>query len=325
MNNFERCLAILQGTHQTLNEMIKVGTECDGNIVIGFDKWIYIFNPDDDDKVLYETILNNILSYFSPVDVIHKVSKKYIDNMTLISLLKIIKEHAFDVFIGFINDNSLVVDTKFHHDPQSSVLLHKIMKQLDVKKLNTVEDLESYGTFDRTEFFKETPNVGFHGTTSDKLVSILKYGLVPSTNLNWITTLKKPILFFSTRKLQPLYHAIRGYNRDKSNLPIIIEFNIPAKQYIVQDYDMEEFAGIADIYDLVSRKTAISNKPLVLSKEFGLYGYTKTIKPNFITGIYVPDKNVVAFSKEHYNGEFKRLDSFIKLNKEDALEYIYEL
>lgn len=166
-----------------LNEMIVSGIEKSGSTVIAFNKWIYILNPKDNNKKLYKEILDNMLDLFSDLE--ERYPKGYFESMNLNTLINIIKKNVFDAFVGFIDGKNLIVDMKYQMDFKTSNLIFKVMKQLNLDNLVTPKDFENFETIEKKNISNSIPQIGYHGTTSDNLESILQYGLIPKSGSNW--------------------------------------------------------------------------------------------------------------------------------------------
>ena len=302
-----------------MDEMIVKGEIKSGNYVLVVERYIFVFDLDINNQELFSDILVEISKVHPSFK---EKNKLQLDGATLEDLIKLIRLYVPDAFIGFIKEGKLVVDSKYHRDPKCSNLIYKVTSQLKLKYEYPV-DHSIWAVHDTSKSIP--PSIAYHGTSYRQLDSILKYGLLPSDCSSWGIEIKnnKKLLFISTQLLQPIFHALRRSAIDNS-LPVIIEFNIPSSDYLVQDYDIENYVGKSELYNLIdSERTTLSTKSFSLSKEFGLYGYIKAIKPSFITHVFIPNKYVLTNNKGvDYKYLFGKLDNYNRLTLEKAKEYM---
>lgn len=267
---------------------------------------------------------------------IHRnIPNEYLDELyytryDIRTFYKELMQYANDILFGkFENDNISFFSSISHlkYDKDFSNLMLKIKNQLHIDEWI---DTDGYNFIKDENALANFPNVGFHGTSSKYLTSIRRLGLrYDQSETNWKNITQnanhRNTIFFSSGKMNALFHAnkVFAYHNIESTLsyyPIIVEFIIPSKEYIVQDFDVERMTGNTDSHTLrytkpsMVIKTALSNKPLPLSKEFGIYGYAGHILPKYIQAIWVPkllNKNSVEYG----------LEDFIRLMPKDASDY----
>ena len=292
-----------------MTEMFVVGPKPkDQDYVIAFDKWIWILNdemPDKDEviKKVVKTLQDDLgLQDDEVEDLISDDVYDFITN---------IQEHYGDVLVGQINGKTLHLYDygSFKLDPKSSVLVKKVVNQLKLSSASYVEDFDSTETKVTKKKMKGIiSDVAYHGTTSEYLESIMSIGLRADdekSNYKEQGITHDELVFFSSRIGEAMHHAIHTASK-VGGIPIILEFDIPDKDLIIADYDVEKMTGTDRHYTGVGKdiepKTYIDD-PDKLSKSFGVYGYKGNIKPVFIKRVYVSTKGQDVYSIT----EFKKM------------------
>jgi hypothetical protein len=222
-----------------------------------------------------------------------------------------------DIFIGKILENgqSLYIYNFGDFDGEHSPYFQQILRQLDIDNVIEGGHIGDEGVkFITNSEIKSMPDIGFHGTSSKYLTSILRHGIQKDRPSNWKDVQHTKYIFFSTKTIKPLFHAM-NIAKSQNSKPIIIEFKIPNKNYITHDFDIEKYTGTSDIYaDIESdiKKKAISNKPMSLSKNKGIYAYIGSIEPQYIKAVWCPKKDSKYFFEE----------DFIRLTPKEAIEHL---
>jgi hypothetical protein len=225
-----------------------------------------------------------------------------------------------------INDELVIVPlAKF--DIRSSNITHKIYNELGLHFLDSIYEYD-YDPLDEYDYltieeYSNFPSIGFHGTSSKYLTSILRLGIrYNSGNTNWENVVKndthKHIIFFSTKSETPLFHANTLIKKQSDgSIPIIIKFEIPSKKLVVHDYDIERDVN-SDKYKPIyvksksPKKKTFTNNPMTQSLHVGIYGYLGNIPPKFITGVAIP-------KFPNSDKQFEK-DDFIMLEPREALK-----
>lgn len=328
MNNFQHLLNILQEEsceqlavkqqNQLLNEMIVYGDKVDDNYVVAFNKWIFLFNKKDaidSFKVIIQK-LQQVFPHNSFINELGLIYDKQYYEKNIEELLKELHDEVKDTLVGFLHDDKLYVYGFVSLDIIHSVICKKVLKQLNMSQYAIdITNFEHVKTISDDEL-KTFPNIGFHGTSSSRLSSIIRKGIQPGNLMNW-SNIKNidtsGLIFFSTNSIAPLFHSTHVSAIDV-NSPIIIEFEIPDKNRVVPDYDVEMYTGIVQQYKRRHTyfKKAISNKPLSLSKELGIYAYKGTILPQKFKAIWITKEK-----KEYYT-----IDDFVRLKPKDAIKQL---
>lgn len=216
-----------------------------------------------------------------------------------------ISDHTADMLVARVSGDTMRLSGAFDDsfDPQSSLLIQKVFKELGLKTLvvETMEDEEMYFDF---QVEAKVPDFAYHGTTTTHLMRILKLGLRPNqANSNWeamgITHRDK--LFFTTKASLAMFHSYNA-SQHAEGLPMVIRFMIPDKEKIIPDYDVETEANPATtkqrhydelrhVQDQAHSNSKSSYSAERLTKEKGIYGYTGSIMPKFIKEIYILTEN----------------------------------
>jgi hypothetical protein len=307
-----------------LKEMIVYGDQLPYRYVIAFKKWIFIFDMDDlfpTLKLIIEKLnevfpTNNIksLNFFAfDIELYSKDIKAVFYDL---------KQNVCDIFCGMLDDTAkhIIVYDQHPFDVYHSYLTEQIMRQLKLDGYEVKMFLDNDYKMVKGDDLKKFPDIGFHGTSSLYLSKILREGIIEGkATKNWPLSDKidsSGIIFFTTHSIKALFHANRTSSKDgTSGIPIIIEFKIPDKSKVIQDYDIEVFSGQVEQYERVktSYKRAISSKPLSLSKEMGIYGYRGRIPIGMIKAIWIPKES---------NPDNYVANDFIRLLPKDAAKHL---
>lgn len=301
--------------HYYLQEMIVSGKPEEGSYIVAFNKWIWVLDEETPDKNIIKDIISKI-----PED----IDTEYVEDETedTYDFITSLSESVEDILIGRLTDNELYIEARgsFTLDPKSSILVKKVVKQLGIDSVSYMEDLESTETsVHKTDIKGKIPSTVYHGTSSNYLISISKIGLHPSkSESNYLDQgiAHHDKIFFSTRIGEAMHHATHTAHK-QGGVPIILEMKIPDKAKIVADYDVEDMTGKNEFYNYHYRgeRKVSQDKPMSLSKEFGVYGYKGNIKPRFIDSVYVSTKGEDA--------EVYSIDEFVELDMKEALEELF--
>jgi hypothetical protein len=297
-----------QYSEDTINEMLVVGDK-NNDMIIAFDKWIYLVNDDDTD-IEMQNIKDEIATNLN--------FEQYDEAASMYDFMIRISETYPDVLVGNIRDKNLYIQnySSFKLDPKSSILVKKVVDTLKLKSVN-VSQRDYDVKVPKKKIVGEIPDIAYHGTTSKYLDGILRIGLRPNERgSNWADQgiEHRDKIFFTTLIDEAMGHA-RMTAHKKGGIPIILELQIPDKDLMIADYDVEGETGAHEFYDyhVQSNKSTYKSKPMSLSKEFGIYGYKGNIKPVFIKNIYVAIKPA---------DEVYSMDDFKKMKPKTAARYI---
>jgi len=279
-----------------LNEMIVIGKPQDQKYVVAFDKWIYVLENEPNEEVFLDILkklglderdeLDNLVKNFDFED-----TCQFINN---------VGEYLGDVLIGQINGKNLYLYdyNSFKADPKSSILIKKVVQQLKLNSASYIEDIDSTETkITKKKIKAEIPDIAYHGTSSKYLSAILSKGLMAGeadSNYAKQGIYHPKLIFFATRIGEAMHHS-QTTTSQKGGVAIIIEFQIPDKDQIIADYDVEKMTDKDSYYGDTGQRSkyfakSFKQDPDKLSKHFGVYGYKKRIPASFIKAVWVATK-----------------------------------
>jgi hypothetical protein len=211
-----------------------------------------------------------------------------------------------DIISGYIENEFFYIDRKgYTPDPVSSVMVNKIVKQLKIKKVKLVNIPDIFNpdydviNYDPSIIKGKTPDIAYHGTASVYLKDILRIGIRPNRSPSNYSIKHNKLIFFTTSLFNALEYAKSAVdNNPKDCVPIVIKFEIPDKDLIIADYDIERFSGIDKYYKHIEKKyniNPISYKndidPDKIAKELGTYGYRGVVNPTNIKSVFLYNIN----------------------------------
>lgn len=178
--------------------------------------------------------------------------------------------------------NMIIYDQYFPmiKDPKESVLFKKVVREL--KPSNVKFQSDEFKNIDKGGFYtrRNTDKVFYHGTSSDKLLSIMRKGLDKnSINMNYPESVRKIIggqTFITSNFRYALSHANLNSKVDDS-YPVVISFVVRFEDLLQPDYD-------------VKRTSPNDQKALKVSREMGIYGYKGNILPTDFEEIFISPK-----------------------------------
>lgn len=302
-----------------LNEMLIVGTPGDEKYVIAFDKWIYVLENEPNEEVFLDILKKLGLDERDEFDNL----VKNFDFEDTYQFITDVEENLGDVLIGQINGKNLYLYDygSFKADPKSSILIKKVVQQLKLNSASYIEDIDATETkITKKKMKAEIPDIAYHGTSSKYLSAILSKGLMAGeagSNYAKQGIYHPDLVFFATRIGESMGHATTTSSQ-KGGVAIIIEFQIPDKDQIIADYDVEKMTKKDTYYTNTGERgkyqaQAYKQDPDKLSKHFGVYGYKKRIPASFIKAVWVATKP----SDELYN-----IKDFKKMKPKTALKQI---
>ena len=254
----------------------------------------------------FRTLNSRIKSHVKPHPGLNKDSKygplQTDDFGTFIGYMS---ETAPDIVVGeyYPEKNAIIVWNGAGVLPKSSLNVKKIVKQLGIETVtyrhidyttSSNDDIEV--DYKPKQLQGGIPDVAFHGTDSNSLSNILKYGIDPGRGEGKFKDrgiIHRDHVFFTSTFEEALYYAYHSRTVSKKNkkwhaYPIIIEFKIPDKSLIYQDYD-------ADISTTSPRhfqrpmgepRDKAQMKAMGLSRETGKWSYKGRIPASHILWVY---------------------------------------
>jgi len=228
------------------------------------------------------------------------------------------------VLIAGIDGNrlNLMNQGSYNFDPQSSILIKKLVKALG---LSGVSRPTAVGQDDDDEWTGgssikgKVPDIVYHGTTTAYLPGIMKLGLKPGERKTNYEAVDHPeAIFFASRFDEAWQHALhttsqvsygggsikkraamamrgRGLQKTVDTEPVVIGMHIPDPAKLIPDYDIDQGAEGTnfDYIDAKTREAAkkygpkMKGKSMSLSQEFGIYGYKGRIPAKFMTEYHI--------------------------------------
>ena len=279
-----------------LNEMIVVGNPQDQKYIVAANKWIWILEDEPNEEVFLDILKKLGLDERDEFDNLVN-NFDFEDTYTFITNLQ---EQFGDILVGQIQGKTLYLYNygSFKSDPKSSILVKKVISQLKLNSAKYTEDIDSTETkVPKKKMTGNIPDIGYHGTSSTYLNAILSKGLKAGeagSNYAKQGIYHEDIIFFVTRIGEAMHHSITTAEQ-KRGIPIILEFNIPDKDQIIADYDVEKMSNKDIYYGDTGERGKYQSKAYQqdldkLSKHFGVYGYKQRIPASFIKYVWVATK-----------------------------------
>jgi hypothetical protein len=222
--------------YQLITEMVERFGEPDGDTVVGHQGNIWRFTDSKTPGLLQDIAQKTGLDEEESWD---DMEQQAIENRP-------------DIFVGRITDDNYLQNASyeaFTHGAESP-LVKKIVKFYKLEGYRSAtDDQGEEETFWPSELKGEYPDWAYHGTNSEALESILKYGLNPSEDnaTNWNFAFSDKI-YLTTRENLAIFHANNSASKQKSN-PILLRVQIPDKNRITADYDVAKTYGMSDVAD----------------------------------------------------------------------------
>ncbi len=296
---------LLENWRQFLIEMIVRG-EANGEYVVAFKKNIWRF-----DKIIDPDIAEEISNTLK-ID-----EEEWGDFYDLMDAL----EGRSDILLGTVDEHYKVLYLhgygSFRFDPQSSILVKKVIKELGLSSVSYTSSDDDERTVRKHNIKGQIPRNVYHGTSTNYIQGLLRFGLVPNrkeTNYEGISHPES--VFFTSRTEEALHHAKHTANR-VGGLPVVIELSVPNKNLIIPDYDIDIGAGDTGCYDYICAKLRKNQRgnmegdSLSLSREFGIYGYKGRVPASFFSSFYLPE------NQEEW--EYTPFRDFFEADKEEVL------
>ena len=297
-----------------LNELFVKG---DGDYVIAKGSNVWLIDDYPDEEIAAE--INKALEIEGEWEEVWDLKQLLDDDM------------RSDVLFGEKERNDLNLYTigSFKLDPQSSILVKKVVKQLGIKN---VTQQSGAGEGDDTEYTSkwaiegEIPSTFYHGTSTAYLENIFKLGLKPGESKTNYDGIEHPdAVFFSSRFDEAQTHASHTVNKVGGD-PVILELSAPNKNLLIPDYDIDVGSGDTGCYDYICQMlrnkqslfSKMKGESFSLSKEFGIYGYSGRVPSKFITGYYIlmnPEETGIDVN-------FASRDEYTEMTPEEAKTYV---
>lgn len=286
-------ISILEENRQLFIEMIAVGSADRDYYIIAYKSKLW--KLDADISKINSDVLNDIKDIFG-----YSITPN--DNFNNISRMIINMNYGNNeiLFGKMTNGKLIIIDKSFPmiKSPRESVLFKKVVETLHPREISF--ESGRFDTIDR-EFFEKgiyEENTYFHGTSSNKLMNIIRFGLDKHTvNSNYpkkVKEINRGRTFITSNFEYALSHAVRTALNDDA-YPAVIEFRVRFEDLLQPDYD-------------VMRTTPDALKALKISREMGIYGYSGNIIPQDFKNIYY-SKERYFNSDQYSNEQFKKVDA----------------
>lgn len=163
-----------------------------------------------------------------------------------------LRDNRPDVLFGNVTNGELYLSNSTLNNPVVTPLIKKIVQELGLRGVNSEEstfdgDSEEH-YYHKNELTGKLPEVLYHGTSSDKVREISRYGLRPNQDSNWEEQgITHDGLVFGAPSYQgALFHANRTsgisyeteYLEPDDPFPVILAFKVPDPNQIEPDYDV---------------------------------------------------------------------------------------
>lgn len=291
--------------------------ELEGSAIVAYRDSIWIIPVDLDGDEL-DNVVNSIDT--------HTKNDSDVDVETVYDLISDLNDSRPDILAGYITDNMISFsDYNGGHSPQSSPLIKKVIKQLNldgVTKSAFVVDDNIDIHFHKDKLKGDLKGPFFHGTTTRYLRDIMKKGLVPKPeNSRWddepgnYDFAYDDRVFLTNMFDVAAFHANRGKNND-GTVPVIIQFkDVPDHSLITLDYDMARMYSDDETLDKENyshratehpfnkkrrEKNHERHKKTNINKMTGIFAYKGRVPAKMIDAIYFPsgldDNNIYTKS-----------------------------
>jgi hypothetical protein len=248
------------------------------------------------------------------------------------------EESRSDVLIGTLSDNILYLQEvgALSFDPKSSILIKKVVKALGAQGVESPGHIDNSDRTYRYEIKGDINDIGYHGTTEKYLRDILSLGIKPGeSETNYPGIVHNDAVFFSSKFSEAQHHATHAVSRPvnpgsykKDSIggdPMIIEFEIPDKDLIIPDYDVDMGSENTGRYDYVEQRpkedgSKMKGRAMPLSREMGIYGYSGRIPASFIKAYYILLNSEQTLNQDEMFYASK--DDYTRLTPDEALNYM---
>lgn len=324
---------------EILNEMIiRTGKPIDGNTVVAFGAYIWMFNSGADQQDQDERKILKDIQEKTGIRLRSIRQKNSTSDVNFEDVENEIRDNRPDILLASIYNNQLYIrDTTSQHFPASSPLVKKVMKQLGLYKV-TISRSDWEGDDDEAEFRThelkgDIPDIVYHGTCTRYASSILRTGLRPTDNANWMDqNLKfRDKIFLTADENNAMFHANR--QAEKLNCaPVVIATRIPDRNLITMDYDVatmfygaspktkktgyhKEIKAAAKNQSWRTKhvKTIQKFNPKTdFTKASGIFAYKGSIRPSFFVGFISTLSEEGHLSLSNKGFEFDNIQEFKK-------------
>lgn len=320
----------------TINELIQIDFRKNKNnkenvYILVYNQYVFFFDESDTDKSSFSKILDILEKDNHPILKNEYLLKDLKKEDNVYSFISSLAENSSDFIGANLRDGELILISSTENiNPISSIQLKKLVNLIKPKKISYTNYNDDYKTVTRKKILGGIPDKFYHGTSSDKINSILKYGLdkkfFSGSNFEKQNIYHEDVIFLNALFDNAIFYAKNASNNsgDASSFPVIIELEIPDKNLLVPDYDAE-FSSVNKQYYLDIMNFDTKSEPETkksgfrVSKEMGKWGYRGRIPPKFIKWLWIFDTIDKKWKK-------MKPDTWLKLtNKYDMYDIRYIL
>ena len=302
---------------ELLSEMFVKGHE-DGNNIVAYRENLWKLRDDVDEEDPVRDEISQAL----------KMDDAWIDVHELRDLL----EDSPDVLIGEYDGGSyseLYIHRggSFQLDPKSSILVKKVVKALGANGASYAPmggdgDPEFVGSY---QLKGKVADTMYHGTTSNYLTGLMKFGLVPGEKETNYEGIEHPnAVFFSSRFDEAQHHATHTASKVGGD-PVVLELKVPDPALLIPDYDVDMGAGDTGCYDYICKtirdksSQSLDADSFSLSREVGIYGYKGRVPAVNISSYYILMNAEMEMGDDmHYAGK----EQYTEATPEEAAVYV---
>jgi 8-oxo-dGTP pyrophosphatase MutT (NUDIX family) len=264
--------------NKIISEMFVKG-DPEGNNIVAYRQNIWRLQDEVDEETKEE--INQALS----------VEDDWDDVRDLQEILEDAKRS--DVLVGGLNwsrPNYLHLERvgSFFLDPKSSILVKKVVKELGASGVTYMPSDAGDEQLSHRQLRGKIPDIMYHGTTTDYIPGLLKFGLVPGEKETNYEGISHPdAVFFSSRFDEALHHAAHTAGKVGGD-PMVVALRIPDKALMIPDYDVDVGSGDTGCYDYICQSLRDRQRgdldvdSFSLSREVGVYGYKGRIPASFL-------------------------------------------
>lgn len=305
-----------------IQELIQKGedvSDAPSYCVVAYGKHLFTWKGDD-----YQEVPEQIMVYLNRIapEAMDPVIAE--DEITLHELAEAFREEErSDVLIGVVKDGELsIYDTGVYQlDPKSSVLVKKVAKHLNITDVwQTNQSTGNETHHHNREMTGKVAKTVYHGTSSDFLPGIMKFGLTPNKPTNYPGIQHKGLVFFTSDYDNAAYHAWHTSDRTPGD-PAILQIKIPDMAKLEPDYDIDGNSSRTHYNDIgwgTYQSTNMSQNSTQLSREFGIYGYKGRIPASHIESV------AVLLNASDYGYDWDTPPSeYTPLSMEELKTYLY--
>lgn len=224
----------------------------------------------------------------------HPEAKHVIDTEDMYDMLSSIADAGSDILVGnwYPDKGGLVVWNSSEIIPLTSLNVKKAAKELGATTITYQHGEDKDIDIPTRKLMSGQSKKMFHGTASDQLRKILKFGLDPGRGPSRFAHRgiqhTEYIYFAATFQTCGFYaeHAVRISENPYSNFPIIIEIEVPDPNLLVPDFDADMSTTEKPYYPYGKRREVSPMKSMGISRETGKWGYKGRIPARFIKWVY---------------------------------------